>query len=89
MGQFQIAGFDGAGILVDFESFALGGAFVKADVVSGVEVTIGEVRAPTGMGRREPVRTLRQVPQWAPVLQRFQKKADSRQSAGLWAGATK
>ncbi len=63
MGRFQVTGFDGVGALVDFGSLALGGAFVKAGVVSGVEVTIREARAPTELGRREMVRTLWQMPQ--------------------------
>ena len=86
MGRFQARVFDGAESLVNFGSFATGNPFVKAGVVSGVEVTIREARAPTGMGRREAVRTLRQMPQWAPISQQFQKKADACQTAGLWAG---
>ena len=74
MEQFQIAVFDGAGALVDFGSFAPGNPFMKAGVVSGVEVTIREARAPMGMGRWEAVRTLQQTPQWAPVSQQSQKK---------------
>ena len=58
MGRFQAKVFGGAETLVGFGSFAPGNPFMKAGVVSGVEVTIREARAPTGMGRWEAVRAL-------------------------------
>ena len=62
-------GFDGAGVLVDFGSFARAVAFVKAVAASGVEVTIEEVRPRMGMGRLETFRAQRQTLQWSPTLQ--------------------
>ena len=67
------SGFYGVGVLVDFGSFTLGSAFVKVGVVFGVEVRIEKAWAPTGVGGREAVRVLWQTPQWAPILQQFQK----------------
>ena len=59
MGRFQVAGFGGAGVFVDF------GSFVPIGSAYGVKVTIREVRVPTGVGRREAIRALWQTPQWA------------------------
>ena len=52
MRRFQIAVFGGAETLVHVGSFAPTAAFAKAAATSGLEVTIEDVRAPTGMGRR-------------------------------------
>ena len=55
----MVAGFDGLEALVGFGSFAPTVVFVKAAAISGIKVTIGEVRAPPqGIGRREAARVL-------------------------------
>ena len=85
MGRFQLAVFDGAETLVGFGSFASAAAFVMAAATSGIEVTIGEVWAPTGTGRRQAVRALWQTSQGAPTLHQS-SKTDTHQPIGVDGG---
>ncbi len=65
MSKFRMVVFDWAGTLVDFGSFAPTVAFVKAFAASGVEVTIEEARAPMGLGKRDHIRAILQMPRIA------------------------
>ncbi len=60
--KFKAAIFDWAGTTVDFGSFAPMGVFIKAMAEFGIEVTIGEARAPMGAAKWDHIQTMLHMP---------------------------
>lgn len=65
--------FDWAGTLVDFGSFAPTQVFVEAFAQFGMTVTLAQARGPMGMGKRDHIRTLCNVP---AIVEQYIKRFD-------------
>jgi phosphonoacetaldehyde hydrolase len=59
--------FDWAGTIVDHGSQAPMGAFVRAFLEFGIEITIDEARGPMGMAKRDHVKALLEIPRVAAL----------------------
>lgn len=66
--RLQAAILDWAGTVVDFGSFAPTRIFVEAFASVGIPITLDEARGPMGVGKRDHIRTLCNLP---AVVERF------------------
>ena len=69
--RLQAAILDWAGTVVDFGSFAPTRIFVEAFGSVGIEVSLEEARGPMGVGKRDHIRTLCDLP---GITERFQHR---------------
>ena len=69
MGQLQAVVFDWAGTVIDHGSLAPMGVFVKTFKQFGVDISIAEARGPTGMAKRDHIKTLMSQPRIAAAWQ--------------------
>ena len=69
--RLQAAILDWAGTVVDFGSFAPTRIFVEAFASVGIEVTLDEARGPMGVGKRDHIHALCNLP---AITQRFQQQ---------------
>jgi phosphonoacetaldehyde hydrolase len=67
--RLQAAILDWAGTVVDFGSFAPTRIFVEAFGSVGIDVSLEEARGPMGVGKRDHIRTLCNLP---AIAERFQ-----------------
>ena len=68
-GRLQAALLDWAGTTVDFGCMAPAGVFVQVFAEEGIDISVGEARAPMGLHKRDHIRTVAQMPRVAALWQ--------------------